>query len=111
MGTLSTHVLDTTRGAPAEGVRVTLESAGGAAGEPLGDGRTDADGRVAVVGPERLEPGDYRLRFASGDYFAAQGTTAFYPEVVVVFTIADADQHYHVPVLLSPFGYTTYRGS
>jgi 5-hydroxyisourate hydrolase len=73
--------------------------------------RTDGDGRVGSIGPERLEAGDYRLRFASGGYFAARGVAAFYPEVVVVFTIADADQHYHVPVLLNPFGYSTYRGS
>ena len=108
MGTLSTHVLDTSLGRPAQGVAIRLEAA---AGDPLGDGVTDADGRVGTIGPERLEAGDYRLRFASGDYFAAQGTTGFYPEVVVVFTIPDADQHYHVPVLLNPYGYSTYRGS
>lgn len=108
MGTLSTHVLDTSLGKPAAGVTVVLESV---AGEALGDGITDGDGRVGSIGPERLETGDYRLRFASGGYFAAQGVEAFYPEVVVVFTIADAAQHYHVPVLLNPFGYATYRGS
>ena len=108
MGTLSTHVLDTSLGKPAAGVTVVLESV---AGEALGDGITDGDGRVGSIGPERLETGDYRLRFASGGYFAAQGVEAFYPEVVVVFTIADAAQHYHVPVLLNPFGYSTYRGS
>ena len=108
MGTLSTHVLDTSLGKPAPGITVVLESV---AGEALGDGITDGDGRVGSIGPERLEAGDYRLRFASGGYFAARGVEAFYPEVVVVFTIADADQHYHVPVLLNPFGYSTYRGS
>ena len=108
MGTLSTHVLDTSLGKPAPGITVVLESV---AGEPLGDAITDGDGRVGNIGPDRLEAGDYRLRFASGGYFAARGVEAFYPEVVVVFTIADADQHYHVPVLLNPFGYSTYRGS
>jgi 5-hydroxyisourate hydrolase len=108
MGTLSTHVLDTSLGKPAPGITVVLESV---AGEALGDGITDGDGRVGSIGPEQLEAGDYRLRFASGGYFAARGVEAFYPEVVVVFTIADADQHYHVPVLLNPFGYSTYRGS
>ena len=108
MGTLSTHVLDTSLGRPAQGVAIRLETA---AGEPLGEGVTDADGRVGTIGPERMEAGDYRLWFASGDYFAAQGTAGFYPEVVVVFTIGDADQHYHVPVLLNPYGYSTYRGS
>ena len=108
MGTLSTHVLDTSLGRPAAGITVVLETV---AAEAIGDGITDGDGRLGSIGPERLEAGDYRLRFASGGYFAAQGVAAFYPEVVVVFTIADADQHYHVPVLLNPFGYSTYRGS
>lgn len=108
MGTLSTHVLDTSLGRPAQGVAIRLETA---AGDPVGEGVTDGDGRVGTIGPDRLEAGDYRLRFASGDYFAAQETAGFYPEVVVVFTIGDADQHYHVPVLLNPYGYSTYRGS
>ena len=108
MGTLSTHVLDTSLGAPAAGITVVLETMDGQAVE---DAITDGDGRVASIGPERLGEGDYRLRFASGGYFAGRGVDAFYPEVVVVFTVADADQHYHVPVLLNPFGYSTYRGS
>jgi 5-hydroxyisourate hydrolase len=108
MGTLSTHVLDTSLGTPAAGITVVLETV---EGQAIGDGITDGDGRVGSIGPERLDEGDYRLRFASGAYFAGRGVDAFYPEVVVVFTIADADQHYHVPVLLNPFGYSTYRGS
>lgn len=108
MGTLSTHVLDTSTGRPAAGVGVVLETAEGVR---LGAAATDGDGRVGSLGPERLEPGDYRIRFASGAYFAERGVDGFYPEVVVVFTIADAGQHYHVPVLLNPFGYSTYRGS
>ena len=108
MGTLSTHVLDTSLGSPAAGITVVLETV---AGQAIGDGITDGDGRVGSIGPERLDAGDYRLRFASGPYFAGRGVDAFYPEVVVVFTVADADQHYHVPVLLNPFGYSTYRGS
>ena len=111
MGTLSTHVLDTSLGRPAVGIRVVLEAADGSVIE---EGTTDRDGRVGSIGPERLAPGDYRLRFASGEYFATQGAAGFYPEVVVVFTVADeanGAEHYHVPVLLSPFGYSTYRGS
>ena len=108
MGTLSTHVLDTSLGKPAEGVSISLETL---AGNALGSGTTDADGRVATIGPERLEAGDYRLVFASGDYFATNGTTAFYPEIAIAFTVFDANDHYHVPVLLNPFGYSTYRGS
>jgi 5-hydroxyisourate hydrolase len=106
MGTLSTHVLDTAAGRPGAGIAVTLASRGG---PELGSGVTDGDGRVSSIGPERLDAGDYVLRFDTGAYF--QGANAFYPEVVVVFTIADPDQHYHVPVLLNPYGFTTYRGS
>jgi 5-hydroxyisourate hydrolase len=108
MGTLSTHVLDTSLGRPAAGIGVVLETLDG---QGIGDGVTDADGRVGTIGPDVLDAGAYRLRFASGGYFAAQGTSAFYPEVVVVFTVADPAQHYHVPVLLNPYGYSTYRGS
>ena len=107
MGTLSTHVLDTSVGRAAKGVAVVLEQGG----TQIGDGLTDADGRIGSIGPERLEAGDYTLRFDTGSYFADAGIEAFYPEVVVVFTIADAGQHYHVPVLLNPFGYGTYRGT
>ena len=101
--TLSTHVLDTSAGRPAAGVRVTLETR---EGRPLGEGVTDADGRIGSFGPEALERGDYRLRFDTGAY-----AVGFYPEVVVVFTIAEPGQHHHVPLLLSPYGYSTYRGS
>ncbi len=79
-------------------------------GAELGGGVTDADGRIAGLGPDRLDAGDYRLRFDSGAYFAALGVTGFYPEVVVTFTVVD-DGHLHVPLLLSPYGYSTYRGS
>jgi 5-hydroxyisourate hydrolase len=107
VGTLSTHVLDTSAGRAAKGVRIVLERDG----TVLGEGVTDADGRIGTIGPDRLEAGDYTLRFDTGSYFADAGVEAFYPEVVVVFTIADPDQHYHVPVLLNPFGYGTYRGT
>jgi len=103
MSTLSTHVLDTAAGRPAAGIAVRLETRGG---ELLGEGETDADGRIAAIGPERLDRGAYVLRFDTGLY-----VDGFYPEVVVVFTVADPDEHYHVPVLLSPYGYSTYRGS
>ncbi|KNX36031.1 hydroxyisourate hydrolase [Luteipulveratus halotolerans] len=108
MTTLSTHVLDTGLGRPASGVGVTLETV---AGQPIWSGETDADGRVSTLGPETLDAGDYRLRFATAPYFAAQGKRTFYPEVVVVFTVDDADAHFHVPVLLNAYGYSTYRGS
>ena len=101
MSTLSTHVLDTSTGTPAVGVPVRLETR---AGDPLGDGVTDADGRLGSIGGD-LGPGDYVLRFDTAAY-----APGFFPEVVVVFTIAD-ERHHHVPLLLSPFGYSTYRGS
>jgi len=107
VGTLSTHVLDTSAGRAAKGVRIVLERDG----TVLGEGVTDADGRIGTIGPDRLVAGDHTLRFDTGSYFADAGIETFYPEVVVVFTIADPDQHYHVPVLLNPFGYGTYRGT
>ncbi|GAA2119443.1 hydroxyisourate hydrolase [Nocardioides bigeumensis] len=107
MASLSTHVLDTAAGRPAVGVHITLESDSGAV---IGEGATDADGRVSSIGPEPLPTGDYRLRFDTGRWYEFQGVAAFYPEVVVTFRI-QADEHHHVPLLLSPYGYSTYRGS
>jgi 5-hydroxyisourate hydrolase len=106
MPSLSTHVLDTAGGRPAAGLRITLESSDGTL---LAEGVTDADGRIADLGAD-LAADDHVLRFDTGAWFADQGVTAFYPEVVVTFAVGD-DEHYHVPLLLSPFGYSTYRGS
>lgn len=108
---LSTHVLDTARGLPAAGVAVVLEQ--GAA--TLFEGRTDADGRCPGLRALTLPEGSYRLRFAVAAYFRAGGAALpeppFLDEVSVDFGIAEADSHYHVPLLVSPFGYSTYRGS
>ena len=106
---LSTHVLDASRGTPATGVPVRLATTDG---HELASAVTDADGRVRELAAE-LPAGDYRLTFATGEYFAANGQKGFYPEVVVTFTVTDADsgQHHHVPLLLSPYAYSTYRGS
>jgi 5-hydroxyisourate hydrolase len=104
---LSTHVLDAVSGKPAPGVPVTLSDADGAV---LQTAATDADGRIARLGAD-LGAGVYRLRFDTATYFAAQGITGFYPEIVIAFEITDATARYHVPVLLSPFAYSTYRGS
>jgi 5-hydroxyisourate hydrolase len=104
---LSTHVLDASRGAPAVGVPVRLTGADGA---ELASGVTDDDGRVRELAP-RLPAGDYRIAFDTGAYFRATGQEGFYPEVVVAFTVTDAGRHHHVPLLLSPFAYSTYRGS
>ena len=112
---LSTHVLDTTLGRPARGVAVTLEVADDAASarfREVARAVTDEDGRVReLVAKGALEARMYRLTFATRAYFEASGQPAFYPEVAVVFEVRDARAHHHVPLLLSPFGYSTYRGS
>jgi 5-hydroxyisourate hydrolase len=110
VSTVTTHILDTARGRPASGVDVFLERLGERV-EVLAKGHSNDDGRVADLGPDRLEPGDYRLRFATAAYFAEQGQQALYPEVVVVFTVSHAGEHYHLPLLLGPFSFSTYRGS
>jgi len=109
MSPITTHVLDTSAGRPAAGIRVVLEffSTPTKSWATLGTGTTDADGRAASLLPDdyKLQSGVYRLRF---DTSAA---SPFYPEVPVLFRINDPGQHYHVPLLLSPYGYSTYRGS
>lgn len=109
---VTTHVLDTSSGRPASGVAVRLETRDGKAWRELGSGRTDDDGRVRdLLGDSRLDAGIFRLTFATGDYFQARGVESFHPEVAVVFRVQDPAAHHHVPLLVSPFGYTTYRGS
>lgn len=104
---LSTHVLNAVTGMPAVAVAVTLTDAGGAV---LASGRTDDDGRITSLG-EQLGEGLYRICFDTGSYFAAAGITTFYPEVTVAFEITDPAAHHHVPLLLAPYSYSTYRGS
>ena len=103
--TLSTHVLDATLGRPAAGVAVRLSRGG----EVVAEAVTDADGRVGELGPPTA--GTHTLTFDTGGYFAATGQQGFYPEVAVTFAVTDPGQHLHVPLLLSPFAYSTYRGS
>lgn len=109
---ITTHVLDTSKGRPAVGVRVVLEV------ETLGQfvhvasGMTNDDGRIAdLMTPGTLESGVYRLTFGLADYWLRHGIAGFYPEASIVFEVRDPEQHYHVPLLLNPFGYSTYRGS
>lgn len=112
--TLSTHVLDATAGRPAAGVPVRLERRGPDGWSPAGTGQTDADGRLRLgngTDSPGFEPGVYRITFGSGAYFEASGTASFYPEVTVTFEMTGEGGHYHVPLLLSPFAYSTYRGS
>lgn len=108
---VTTHVLDATAGRPAAGITVTLERRADDAWHPVTTGATDDDGRVGDFGPADLEPGVYRVTFAVAPWFAERGQPAFYPEVVIPFTIDDRAAHYHVPLLLSPYAYSTYRGS
>ena len=112
MSGITTHVLDTARGRPAAGIRVVLEAQDGDGWTGVGGGVTDADGRVPGLVPEgALRAGVHRMTFFTGDWFQAQGTAGFYPEVAIVCVIEDPAAHYHVPLLLSPYGYSTYRGS
>ncbi len=111
---ITTHVLDTSRGRPAAGVPVAL-AAQAANGEwqTLAEATTNADGRVSDLLSDKssLSKGVYRLTFDTSVYFQSLGVNSFYPYVTIVFEIHDPAQHYHVPLLLSPFGYSTYRGS
>ncbi|HZH32318.1 MAG TPA: hydroxyisourate hydrolase [Pyrinomonadaceae bacterium] len=113
MSAITTHILDTSRGRPAGDVGVVLEVRTGAGWKLLGQGRTDADGRLRNLLPDDfdLEAGVYRLTFNTSDYFAATRVENFYPEVTISFNVTETAAHYHVPLLVSPFGYSTYRGS
>ena len=114
MSAITTHVLDLARGAPATGVPVALAFDDPTTGwRTIGHGATDNDGRLKTLLPDGISPapGRYRLTFNTGAYFSALAVSAFYPEITVVFDIRDGTQHYHVPLLLSPYGYSTYRGS
>lgn len=109
---ITTHILDVSLGKPAAGVAVRLARAEGRAFAELAQGTTDADGRVTtLLAPGSLARGTYRLSFDVGAYFEASGRTSFYPHVDVIFVVEQPEQHHHVPLLLSPFGYSTYRGS
>lgn len=105
---LSTHVLDAVSGRPAVGVHVLLTRTDGT---PLADATTDSDGRIARLGPAALDAGTYQLTFATGDWFAARGIDTFFPVASVDFRVAAGAGHLHVPLLLSPFAWSTYRGS
>jgi 5-hydroxyisourate hydrolase len=115
---LSTHVLDATTGRPAAGVQVRLDCAAGEGGAeagwaPAGAGQTDADGRLRLAAPggADFDPGVYRITFGTGAYFTARDAASFYPEVTITFEMTERGEHYHVPLLLSPYAYSTYRGS
>ena len=112
MSQLTTHILNTTLGKPAEGVVIELSQKNGDSWKALSSGLTNSDGRVGDLLPkgEIMQPGIYRLVFHTGDYFKKINTACFYPQVAIEFQVSDAS-HYHVPLLLNPYGYSTYRGS
>ncbi|HEY5925552.1 MAG TPA: hydroxyisourate hydrolase [Kofleriaceae bacterium] len=109
---ITTHVLDTALGRPGRAIAVELERVEGSKWKLVGGGITDSDGRLRTLTAEgSVQPGTYRIRFQTAAYFAAHQTQGFYPVVEIQFTVADSAQHYHVPLLLSPYGFSTYRGS
>ena len=109
---LTTHVLDTALGKPAAGVTVVLERAGEEGYTQVGAGVTNDDGRVnGLISDDDFAAGVYLIHFDTGSYFEATKRESFYPEVAVLFQVKDPDAHHHVPLLISPFGYSTYRGS
>jgi 5-hydroxyisourate hydrolase len=113
MSPITTHVLDTSTGKPARGVDVVLEFKTAADWIELARSSTNQDGRCLQLLPDgtRCAAGDYRLRFGTAAYFQAAGVPTFFPEVQIAFVVDDPASHYHVPLLVSPFGYSTYRGS
>lgn len=108
MSQITTHVLDTASGTPARGVPVTLSGPGS---DVLAKAVTNDDGRVPDLGPDAVPTGTYRIEFDTGAYFRACGVDSFFPRVTIDFLLTEEGQHYHVPLLLSPFAYSTYRGS
>jgi|SRR4051812_27050192 5-hydroxyisourate hydrolase len=111
MSAITTHILDTSAGGPAGGVAVRLEFETSGGWVEVGTGETDGDGRLRDLLKNKIETGNYRLTFDVGEYFAKNAATCFFPEVTITFAVRNANEHYHVPLLLSPFGYSTYRGS
>lgn len=109
---ITTHVLDSARGRPAVGVPVVLELRRNSDWVRIASGTTDERGRLSSLTDNvPIVPGHYRLTFDTGTYQSARGTTSFYPEVQVTFVVQDAGEHVHVPLVVSPFGYSTYRGT
>jgi 5-hydroxyisourate hydrolase len=112
MSAITTHVLDTSRGKPAAGMRVALHRKSGEHWKLIGESSADANGRCnTLMGDGPAETGTYRLIFHTAAYFEAQQIETFYSEIPVIFEVRDPSAHYHVPLLISPFGYSTYRGS
>jgi hydroxyisourate hydrolase len=109
---ITTHVLDTALGIPGKNIAIELERQDGVVWHLVGAGITDSDGRLRTLTPAGpVQPATYRIRFLIAPYLEAHGTKGFFPLVEIQFSVIDGDAHYHVPLLLSPFSYSTYRGS
>jgi 5-hydroxyisourate hydrolase len=112
MSAITTHVLDTSRGRPAADLKVELHKKSGEDWRSVGIAVTDENGRCsALLGDAPLAAGTYRLTFHAGSYFKSQHVESFYSDIPIIFEVRDARTHHHVPLLLSPFGYSTYRGN
>ncbi|WP_345830808.1 hydroxyisourate hydrolase [Erwinia sp. HDF1-3R] len=111
MSTISTHVLDIALGKPAAGVAIALEQQEQRGWRPIAQGHTDGDGRLKALTPNPLPPGRYRLTAEIGDYFAASGRDALYVSAQIDFVLPESGSHYHLPFLISPWSWSTYRGS
>ena len=112
MGRISTHVLDISRGEPGSGLSATLEIKTSAGWELQGSGTTDVDGRIENLHSEEVvKTGLYRLTFDTDSYFRFMQQESFFPQVVIIFEVSQAEENYHLPLLLNAYGYTTYRGS
>ncbi|TNF24743.1 MAG: hydroxyisourate hydrolase [Deltaproteobacteria bacterium] len=113
MSGITTHVLDTAKGKPGKGIQVTLEKKSGNEYQRIGGGKTNDDGRLPglLADDYELESGIYRISFDTGSYYKSEGLKCFYPEASIVFEIENPTEHFHVPLLISGYGYSTYRGS
>lgn len=113
MSGITTHVLDTAKGKPGKGIQVTLEKKNGNDYQKIGGGKTNDDGRLPglLADNYQLESGIYRISFDTGSYYQSEGLKCFYPEASIVFEIENPTEHFHVPLLISGYGYSTYRGS
>ncbi|EPO5461749.1 hydroxyisourate hydrolase [Klebsiella pneumoniae] len=112
-GTLSVHILNQQTGLPSPGVQIGLDKQQGESWQHIATGKTDADGRIKSLYPqaENMEPGVYKVTFKTGDYFKSQNMNTFFPVIPVIFNVTKQNQKLHIPLLLSQYGYSTYRGS
>ena len=112
-GTLSVHILNQQTGLPSQGVQVELDKQQGSSWQHIASGKTDADGRIKTLYPraDNMEPGFYKVTFKTGEYFKINNMSTFFPVIPVIFNVTKQNQKLHIPLLLSQYGYSTYRGS